>query len=378
MQTLRLGLIGSGFMGRSHALAAHAVGLVFPQPVALVCELLADCEPGQAALQAQNLGFRRSTGDWRALVADPQVDIVDICTPNHLHYPMARAALEAGKHVYCEKPLALAVGQSRELASLAGARDCVTLVGFNYARNPVITLAAELIQCGELGRIHHVRGTHVEDYLADAFKPGGWRTRRAQAGLGALGDLCHVLSLTQRLVGEPTEVCADFQTVVSERPDGPVENEDQVHALLRFTGGATGTIECSRMAWGRKNGLTLEVSGSAGTLYFDQERQNELWLYRSDERGPEGFRRILLGPDQPDYAAFCPAPGHGLGFNDLKVIELRDLLAAVAGTAPAWPDFAAAARIDAVTDAMARSHRRGGWVGVSDPAAGGAGGNSQE
>lgn len=365
MQVIRLGLIGSGFMGRTHALAAHSVGLVFPSTAKLECELLADCDSQAAAENAGLLGFRRSTGDWRELVTDPQVDVVDICTPNHLHYPMAKAALENGKHVFCEKPLALLPEESRELAALAAARDCVTMVGFNYVKNPVITLAADLIERGEIGQLRHVRGTHVEDYLADPLREGGWRTQQSLAGLGALGDLCHVLSLTQRLVGEPGAVCADFQTVIPERPDGPVENEDQVHALLRFDCGAIGTIECSRIAWGRKNGLTLEISGSEGTLYFDQERQNELWLYRADGDERQGFRRILLGPDQPDYAAFCPAPGHGLGFNDLKVIEMRDLVAAIVLETPAWPDFAAAARIDAVTAAMAESYHRSGWVNVN-------------
>ncbi|WP_205422715.1 Gfo/Idh/MocA family protein [Seongchinamella sediminis] len=364
-QALRLGLIGSGFMGRTHALAAHTAKLVFPSSAELQCELLADFDASRAAEQAALLGFRRSTGDWREVVADPRIDIVDVCTPNHLHYPMAKAALEQGKHVFCEKPLALGADESRELATLAAARGCITMVGFNYVKNPVISIAKELIDRGEIGQVRHVRGTHVEDYLADPLRDGGWRTRRSLAGLGALGDLCHILSLTQRLVGEPTEVCADFQTVIPERPDGPVENEDQMHALLRFECGAIGTIECSRIAWGRKNGLTLEISGSAGSLFFDQERQNELWLYHADGEAPQGFRRILLGNDQPDYAAFCPASGHGLGFNDLKVIEMRDLVAAVAIGAPAWPDFAAAARIDAVTAAMVESCRKGGWVNVA-------------
>lgn len=372
-QTLRLGLIGSGFMGRAHALAAHSVNLVFPSSINVSCELLADRDDQAAARKAKLLGFSRSTGDWRKLIADPCVDIVDICTPNHLHYPMAVAALQSGKHVYCEKPLALEAAQSQELARLAAAQDCVTMVGFNYVRNPVISLAAQLIARGDLGRIYHVRGTHVEDYLADPALPGGWRTRRDSAGLGALGDLCHILSLTQRLVGEPTAVCADFQTVINNRTDGPVENEDQAHALLRFEGGAMGTIECSRVAWGRKNGLTIEISGSGGTLFFDQERQNEVWLYRKQDCGPEGFRRVLLGPEQTDYQAFCPAPGHGLGFNDLKVIELRDLLRAISTGEPAWPDFAAAARIDTIIAAMAESYHTGAWVSLNQSTAGNSG-----
>ncbi|MBN7796387.1 Gfo/Idh/MocA family protein [Parahaliea mediterranea] len=368
MASLKLGMVGSGFMGKAHAMALHTAPVVFPLSAAVRCDLLADHSAASAQAGARRLGFSRSTGDWRELVADPAIDIVSVCAPNDLHYPIARAALLAGKHVFCEKPLALDVGESRELARLARSKGRVTLVGFNYVRNPVIGMAAELIARGELGAIHHVRATHVEDYLADPARSGGWRTRRATAGLGALGDLCHVLSLTQRLAGGIAEVCADMQTVIAQRPgaDGSaqaVENEDQAHALVRFSSGAIGTIECSRIAWGRKNGLTIELSGSEGSLYFDQERQNELWLYRRPRGGGggEGFQRVLLGPDQPDYAAFCPAPGHGLGFNDLKVIEVRDLVEAIAGGVPAWPDFAAAAAIDEVLAAMERSWRQGGW-----------------
>lgn len=371
MAPLNIGMVGSGFMGKAHAMALHTAPVVFPLSTAVCCELLADRDAESARTQAQRLGFRRSTGDWRELVADPAIDIVSVCAPNDLHYPIARAALLAGKHVFCEKPLALDVAESRELARLAQSSGCVTLVGFNYVKNPIIGQAAQLIAAGELGAIHHVRATHVEDYLADPARSGGWRTRRAAAGLGALGDLCHVLSLTQKLAGDIVEVCADMQTVIAQRPgaDGAtetVENEDQVHALARFKSGAIGTIECSRVAWGRKNGLTIELSGSEGSLYFDQERQNELWLYRRPPGGrpEEGFQRILLGPSQADYAAFCPAPGHGLGFNDLKVIEVRDLVEAVARGVPGWPDFAAAAAIDEIMAAMERSWRRGGWEAV--------------
>lgn len=370
---LRIGLIGSGFMGKAHAIALRAAPVVFDLPAELVCEVLAEHDAATAAERARQLGFRRSTGDWREVVADPQIDVIDICAPNHLHYPMARAALEAGKAVFCEKPLALDVAESRELARLATESACPTLVGFNYAKNPAIALAAELIAGGEIGEPWHFRGTHIEDYLSEASVPGSWRTRRASAGLGALGDLCHILSVSQRLLGDVAEVCADLQTVIARRPAAagggtePVENEDQAHALLRFGSGVIGTLECSRVARGRKNGLTFEIGGSLGSLCFDQERQNELWLYRRPRRGEqEGFQRILLGPEHPDYGDFCPAPGHGLGFNDLKVIEVRDLVAGIVNGASPWPDFAAAAAIDEVLAAMERSSRERRWIEVSE------------
>lgn len=373
MARLNVGMIGTGFMGKAHALAWRTVAAVFDVPVQPAIELLAEQDAGIAAARAAELGFRRSTGDWRELVADPAVDVVDICTPNHLHFPMAMAAIAHGKHVYCEKPLGLNTEQSVELAAAAAAAGVKTMVGFNYAKNPVAALAREMLAAGEIGDILHFRGTHTEDYLADPGRSGGWRTLRASAGMGALGDLCHIVSLAHLLAGDIVELCADLQIVIAERPAGPpgqetltrVENEDQAHALVRFASGAIGTLECSRVAWGRKNGLTWEINGTRGSLVFDQECQNELYFYSAaDPVGRQGFRRILLGPEHPDYAAFCPAPGHGLGFNDQKVIEVRDLVNAIAFDQPAWPDFAAGCRIDQVLAAMDQSSRERQWVSL--------------
>ena len=359
-------------MGKAPAIALRGTPAVFQLSAEPVCELLADRSAQQAEEKAREFCFKRWTDDWRALVADAEVDVVDICTPNYLHYEMAVAALESGKHVYCEKPLAVTLQQSEQLARLAAKADVKTIVGFNYTKNPTTALAAEIIASGELGELIHFRGTHTEDYLADPAQAWSWRVQRETAGHGALGDLCHIVSVAHMLVGQIEELCADMNTVVLERPlpDGsglrPVENEDQAHMLLRFVGGTTGTLECSRVAWGRKNGLTYEITGTRGTLVFDQECQNELQLYTcSDPSNREGFRRILLGPEHPDYGAFCCAPGHGLGFNDQKIIELRDLVEGIVAGDPIWPDFAAACEVDRVNEAARISAEDRCWVRVA-------------
>jgi predicted dehydrogenase len=372
MTQLRVGLIGTGFMGKAHAIALRAAPAVFQLSAEPICELLADVDAGHAASKAKEFCFNRSTDDWRALVTDPNVDIVDICTPNFLHYEMAVAAIEAGKHVYCEKPLALTLEQSEQMSNLARVAGVSTMVGFNYAKNPASALAAEIIANGELGEIVHFRGTHVEDYMADPTVPWSWRLQKKKAGLGALGDLCHIVSMAQLLAGEIEEVCADMGTVIKERPspDGTgslaVENEDQVNMLVRFGNGAMGTLECSRVAWGKKNSLTYEITGTLGALAFDQESQNELMLYSgSDPSNREGFKRILLGPEHPDYGAFCCAPGHGLGFNDQKIIEVRDLVEGICAGSPIWPDFSAACEVDRVNEAARISNEERRWVQVA-------------
>ena len=371
MKPLRLGLIGSGFIGRAHAMAISTVGPVFgvPTPRKVV---LADSDPTRARAAATSLGFERSTGDWRDLLADPEVDVVDICTPNHLHREMALAAIAAGKHVWCEKPLAITAEHSREVAEAARAAGVVNLVGFNYACNPLIKVAQQMISAGEIGQLRGLSGCYYEDYMADPAVPWSWRCVRELAGAGALADLgTHLINAARTLAGPITRVNGSLRTLVAERSDPatgrlrPVENEDVAHVLVEFADGIQGTFDISRAATGYKCGLRFSVFGSNGTIEFDQERMNELRLYRSDDAaGRRGFRTILTGPEHPDYRAFCPAPGHGLGYNDLKVIEARNLVEAIAGTRACAPDFEEGWRVQQVVEAIERSHAEGGWVEV--------------
>jgi predicted dehydrogenase len=379
MAEIGVGLIGTGFMGDCHAQAFAAVGGLFEPALRPRLELVADVAPGAAERCARKYGFRRHTLDWEALVTDDAVDVVSVTSPNALHKPMALAAIAAGKHVWCEKPLALGAADAAELAAAAERRGVQTLVGYNYLRSPAIQFARRIVQGGDLGEPIAFRACFDEEYLASPDAPFSWRCERAAAGTGALGDLgSHAVSLARFLLGDVAAVCADAATVVPRRrPRGAdgvagapreVENEDLAHALLRFESGVRGTLATSRVAWGRKNGLDLEVHGTRGALRFTQERFNELQLFLADDR-PErnGFRTILTGPAHPPYGRYNPAGGHGLGFNELKVAEAADLLAAIAGRRPAYPDFREGAAIEAVLDAVVESTRCGAWVAVARP-----------
>ncbi len=366
-----VGVIGTGFMGRCHALAWRSVGAVFddvPLPeLATVC----DADAGAARRAAERFGFARAVADWRELVVDPAVAIVSITLPNALHKEAAIAALAAGKHVWCEKPMALVLADAEAMADAAAAAPGVAALGYNYLRNPAVEHAARLIESGTIGEVAQFRGVVDEDYSADPDLPWSWRYRRAEAGLGVLADLmCHLVSVAQKLVGPITRVCGDLDTVHRSRPlpdapgeRRPVENEDVASALVRFAGGASGTLASSRVAWGRKNRLAWEVHGTRGTLAFDQERMNELLLFEAD--GPaatRGFQTILTGPLHPPYAQFCPAPGHGLGFNDLKVIEAAQVLRAIAGRGTPPTSFVEGLAIERTVHAIAASAALGGWV----------------
>lgn len=375
MKEIRIGLIGTGYIGRAHAIAYAQAPTVFSLHGQLVREMVAEVTAPLAAARAQALGFRRSTGDWQALVADPRVDVVDICAPNHLHKAMALAAIRHKKHCYSEKPLALNAHDAREMAEAAQRAGVKTLMGFNYMKNPAAKLAKEIIERGEIGEVIHFYGTHNEDYLADPCTPIHWHCLKASAGLGALGDLgAHIVNMAHYLVGDIVQVCGDLRIVVPERPlqagssrRVAVENDDQAHAMLRFASGAQGVIEASRVACGRKMGLSYVITGSKGAISFTQERMAELKLYLHDDPvSRQGFRTLLLGPAHPDYAAFCLGAGHGIGFNDQKTLEVRDLVEGIATDAPMWPDFDEGWRVSRVLDAIALSHREGRWLNVTD------------
>ena len=370
MTALRIGLIGTGFIGRSHAIALSAVGTVFDEIERPVLELVADVNETRAEAARRALGFRRGTGDWRMLITDPAVDIVDVCTPNHLHREMVLAALAAGKHVYCEKPLALVASEAAEMAAAADRAGVTHLVGFNFPCNPILQTVREMLAAGELGEVIGFRGRYLEDYLADPALPFSWRCERRLAGPGALADLgSHLINLGHVLVGDLARLHATLHTVIRERIEPAtkkprrVENEDVAYALVEFANGVPGSVEISRVAAGYKHGLAVRIFGTRGSLAYDQERFNELRVYRNeDSAGRRGFRTILAGPEHTDYRPFCPAPGHGLGINDLKVIETRNLLRAVATGERAQPDFHEGARVQYVMDMFEHSSTEGAWV----------------
>lgn len=372
MAKLGFGLIGTGFMGRAHAIALRAIGAVYDDIDAPRSAVVADSDPSRAGVAARELAFERGTGDWRELLEDPDVDVIDICTPNHLHAEMARAALEAGKHVYCEKPLALDVAEAAELARLAGASGKVHAVGLNYTTNPMIQAAREIIAAGEIGEPTGFSGRYFEDYMASADVPHSWRCERRLAGAGALADLgSHLINMVHFLLGPVARLTGDMRTVIPVRRsrDGTprdVENEDIARALMELSSGVPATIEISRVASGKKCGLTFEVFGTHGALAFDQERMNELRLYKNGQAaGREGHTTLLAGPLHGDYARFCPAPGHGLGINDLKIIELHNLVTAIENGRSCYPDFAEGLRVQEVMAAIEQSSDAKTWLDVA-------------
>lgn len=367
---LGVGLVGSGFMGRAHAFAFGAVAQVFDLPLKPDLAVLADRNDEVAGAAARRLGFSQAVSDWRTLVADPAVGVVAITAPNAMHKPIALAALAAGKAVYCEKPLATTLADAREMADAAHAAGAVTLVGFNYLKNPMIGLARDIAESGEIGEVVAFRGIHAEDYMVDPEAPHSFRTD--PDGGGALMDIgSHIVSLAQHLVGPIEEVTAAVGTVHRSRPSGegrrPVMVDDHGHFLCRFAGGALGTVSASWVTPGRKMQLDFELTGTRGSIAFTQERFNELKLYTTGQtRGREGFKTVVAGPDHPPYGAFCPAPGHQIGFNDLKTIEVANLIRAIAGEERASPDFGEAYQIQRVIAAVLKSGNEGAWVRVGD------------
>jgi len=365
-----VGLVGSGFMGKAHAFAFGSAARVFDLPLKPDLALLADQSEAHAGEAARRLGFARATSDWRRLVEDPEVDLVAITTPNHLHKPIALAAIGAGKHVYCEKPLATNVADAREMVEAAEAAAVMTLVGFNYLKNPMIRLTREIVESGEIGDIVAFRGIHAEDYMMDPEAPFSFRNE--PEGGGVLMDLgSHIVSLARHLVGGIEEVTAAHATVHKSRPSAQgrrdIATDDHAYFLARFDNGALGSFTASWLTPGRKMQLEFELVGTRGSVAFSQERFNELQLYTAGEkRGREGFRTILAGPDHPPYGSFCVAPGHQLGFNDLKTIEVATLIRAIAGEGNEGPDFREAYEVQRIIAAAIRSGKEGNWLRVID------------
>ena len=372
MRDIGIGIIGTGFMGKAHAMAYRAVAGIFPGSLRPVLRMVADVN-GAAAAQAQaQFGFAHATADWKALVADPAVEIVAIAAPNVFHKEMALAAVAAGKHVHCEKPLAPRADDARAMMLAAEAAGVVTQAGFNYVKNPLLALARDMVAGGELGDITGFRGIHAEDYMHDPDASWSWRLDPAGGG-GVAADLgSHIFGMARFLLGPVGALNADLETVVKTRPLSAgakerraVEVDDTARVLVRFARGCGGSVEASWTATGRKMQLAFELTGSQGALVFTQERMNELLHYRAggDPR-QTGFTRIEAGPQHPPYGLFCVAAGHQLGFNDLKTIEVADFLRGIATGKTIGPDFREAWEIQKLVDAAVVSSKARRWVEV--------------
>lgn len=397
MASLGIGLIGTGYMGKCHALAWNNVATIFGDVERPRLVHLAERDLALAQSRAREFGFAKSTSDWRDLLSDSDVDVVSITTPNRFHAEMAIAALEAGKHVWCEKPMATSLADAERMETAARRSGKVAIIGYNYIQNPVMRHIRSLVEEGAIGAVNQVRVEMDEDFMADPDAPFSPRSERA-SGYGALDDFAvHTLSLLWNLFGHAASVMTDLGKPYADRPleesgsasagRRAVENHDQANVLMRLEGGIPVVLMVNRAAWGRKGRISLQIFGSRGAILFDQERMNEFQIYRAGEAGSrddpgcgpdadlrstgklisgrtteQGFVTVLAGPQHRPYDRFVPAPGHSLGFNDLKVIECRELIAAIAGKPFRAIDFTQGLRIERSVHAMATSFEERRWV----------------
>ncbi|MFG1651749.1 Gfo/Idh/MocA family protein [Micromonospora sp. NPDC049275] len=382
-------MVGYAFMGAAHSQAWRTVNRVYDLPARARMALICGRDTPKVAEAADRLGWDAYTTDWRDLINRDDIDVVDVCTPGDSHAEIALAALAAGKHVLCEKPLANTVAEARAMtaaAETARAAGVRSMCGFNYRRVPAVTMMRQMVAEGRLGVIRHVRAVYLQDWIVDPQFPLVWRLQKDRAGSGALGDIgAHIIDLTQFVVGQQiTGVSAITETFVKERPlpaessglaatvdggsapTGPVTVDDAAIFVARLDGGALATYEASRFATGRKNALRVEINGSLGTVVFDLERLNELEFYDATRPTLEqGFSRILVTEgDHPYMSAWWP-PGHLIGYEHSFTHQMRDLIEAIAtGTDPA-PSFADALQVQLVLDAVTRSADVGSsWTDV--------------
>lgn len=387
---LRVAMIGYGFMGAAHSQAWRTAPRVFDLPVDVEMAVLVGRNADAVADAAAKWGWAEAATDWREVIARDDIDLVDIVTPGGSHAEIAIAALEAGKHVMCEKPLANAVDEAEAMtdaAERAAARGIRSMVGFTYRRVPAVTLMRDLIAEGRIGRVQQVRASYRQDWLVDPAMPLGWRLQKEHAGSGALGDIgAHAIDLAQFVTGlEVTAVSGVLETIIRERPlqgsgsglsgtaaegTGEVTVDDLAIFTGRLSSGALASFEATRFATGRKNALAIEVSGDAGALAFDFEDLNVLqWYDRTAPNRVQGFTRIIATePEHPYVAAWWPA-GHMLGYEHGFSHQVKDLVEAIAGGTDPHPAFAEGLHVQRVLAAVEASAAQDSrWVGVDAPA----------
>jgi predicted dehydrogenase len=387
--TLAVGMVGHAFMGAAHSQAWRSAPHFFDLPLVPIMQVVCGRDAERVGEAADRLGWAETETDWRRLVARQDIGVIDICTPGDTHAEIAIAALAAGKHVLCEKPLANTVAEAEEMTAAAerAAADGVrAMVGFTYRRVPAIALARRLVAEGRIGEVRHVRAQYLQDWIADPEAPLSWRLDKERAGSGALGDIgAHIVDLTQHITGERiTEVSGQLETFVKERPvasgdtagtlggggasteRGPVTVDDAAVFIARFTGGGLGVFEATRFATGRKNAIRVEVNGSNGSLAFDFEDMNVLEFFDASEPDETaGFRRILVTePGHPYVGAWWP-PGHGLGYEHGFTHQVVDLVQAIAdGTDPS-PTFADGLQVQRVLAAVETSSDTRSWQDIA-------------
>ena len=378
---LNVCLIGYKFMGKAHSQAWRTVGRFFDPDAQPVMKVVCGRDTEAIAAFADRWGWEDSSNDWQKTVQRADVDVVDIAAPGGVHCEIAIAAAEAGKHVFCEKPLTFTVAESKNMLAAVRKAGVKHMVNFNYRRCPAVSLAKQMIDAGEIGEVRHVRCTYLQDWLVDPEFPMNWRMRKEAAGSGAHGDLgAHSIDLARFLVGEITEVVGRTKTFITDRPaegtsDGltavagegteTVTVDDCSMFLADFAGGATGTFEATRLAPGRKNHNRFEINGSKGSLVWCFEDLNMLEFYSTTDPGTQqGFRRIMATEGDHPYAGNWWPPGHMLGYEHSFTHAAYDLTQSIASDQPCTPDFQDGAQCVAVLEAVDQSQASKSWTNV--------------
>jgi predicted dehydrogenase len=368
-----IAVVGVGWIGQVHCQIYRQIRDLYPDlPVTPRLKMVVDVAEPAARRAAERFDVEKVALDWQAALDDPQIDAVDICVGNRFHEVVAVAAAGAGKHVFCEKPLANTVAEAQRMVDAVDHSGVVNMIGFNYRHLPASLTAKEIIDSGALGEIYHFRGLFAIDDKASPESPWAWRFSAEEAGAGALGTLgSHDLDMARFLAGDFHSLTALSKTHITERPVRgtdtmrPVDVDDMTGMLVRFAQGATGVIETTWLAWGDKHHHSWEVNGSTGSLRYNSERMNELeWYDATGRRNRQGFRTLLMGPAFPEAGAFIHLPGMGMSYSDGMVIELKNFLAAIAEERPASASFADGLAVSKITDAALRSGREGTWVEV--------------
>ncbi|MBY0161246.1 Gfo/Idh/MocA family oxidoreductase [Paenibacillus sp. JNUCC32] len=385
MKQLRVGMIGYKFMGKAHSNAYRSLPMFFPK--ALKPEMVAICGRNASAVQeaADQLGWRESVTDWKQLVNREDIDLVDINAPSDAHKEIALAAAKAGKHIFCEKPLALTLADAREMLRAAEDAGVTHMVGFNYRFSPAVRLAKKLIDSGRLGQIYHFRAWFLQDWIMDPQFPLVWRLQKEVAGSGSHGDLgAHLIDLAHYLVGDMQEVIGMSETFIKERPIasemtglsakgseggpmGQVTVDDATLFMTRFENGALGSFEATRFAAGHRSTNSFEINGSLGSVKFDFERMNELEVYfTTDDEDVQGFRRVLATDPVHDYMEAWWPPGHTIGFEHTFTHEFLELSNAISEGRQPVPNFADGVKCQAVLEAVDKSIEERRWVQLSE------------
>ena len=387
MQKVRVAVLGaSGWMGKVHTMAyqtfPHFLG---SENGTAEVKILVEANPDAAADLAQRAPEARIVQDWKEAIADPEIDLIDICLPDSLHYEVAKAALLAGKHVYCEKPLADTAAEARELADIAKEKGVITRVGHAFPRNPVHDLAKEIIDAGEIGEIKLFKACQHIDMYGDPLTPYMWRANGELAPTGIIGDTgSHVFSFMEFLVGPVAKLVADNFIVTPKRPvvDGlaygesaelkgdedwaDITNPDGTNLMVQFANGARGLVDFSRVATGRKFMQTYEIYGTKGSLAYTYDEVNRLRFYSNDDKiGRRGYREIDVGPENETFRAFLPLPNFALGYNESKIIEAAEVIKSIFTNTPAWPTFENGHHICQIVDACMTSSDTQSWVDIA-------------